>query len=207
LEKASANIGIIILAAGSSSRMGQSKQLLDVNGKTLLRLSIDTAAKSSARKTVVVLGANEKAHSKIVSGSSAEAVINPFWENGMGSSLKTGLNFLLKKCPLAEAVIILVCDQPLLTGEHLTNLIDTHYLSQKPIVASRYADTIGVPVLFAKKYFEKLQSLKDNEGAKKIIKENPADIAIVEFPQGEIDLDTTEEYDRFIRSQKQEKLK
>jgi molybdenum cofactor cytidylyltransferase len=201
LKQVKSNIGIVLLAAGSSSRMGRSKQLLIVNDKSLLSIATGAAASSKASRTVVVLAANEEAHHITVSKFPVDIIVNVFSQKGMGSSLKEGLNFLLKKDPAIGAVIILVCDQPMISSAHIDKIIDKYLQSGNPIIASKYDNTTGVPVLFDKSYFEKLLSLQDDQGAKKIVQENPADMDVVDFPGGEIDLDTIEEYNRFIKSQ------
>jgi molybdenum cofactor cytidylyltransferase len=99
-------------------------------------------------------------------------------------------------------VILSVCDQPLLSSDLIRELIKTYYREQKKIVASLHSGEPGVPALFDAAYFEKLASLPDNQGAKKLILENPSDAAVVPFPGGEIDLDTMQDYERFIKRNK-----
>lgn len=194
------DFGIVILAAGASTRMGQSKQLLPVKGEPLLLRSINAAIHSGTQKIVVVLGANEKAHRDLIADQTVEIVFNDRWETGMGSSIKAGLLALLELDSSLEGIVVLVCDQPLLTADHIRQLIAKHAETSKPIVASGYADTSGVPVFFHKAYFGQLMELKDGQGAKKVIQENSGDVTLQPFPQGEIDLDTPEDYDRFQRS-------
>ncbi|MBT1696523.1 nucleotidyltransferase family protein [Fulvivirgaceae bacterium PWU4] len=192
--------GIVMLAAGASTRMGQSKQLLPVKGEPLLLRSVNAAILSGAQKIVVVLGANEKAHRDLIRDLKVEIVFNERWETGMGSSIKTGLRALLDLNPSLEGIVVLVCDQPLLTADHIRQLVTKHTETSKPIVASGYAATSGVPVFFHKVYFGKLMKLKDEQGAKKVIQQNSGDVTLQPFPQGEIDLDTPEDYERFKRS-------
>jgi molybdenum cofactor cytidylyltransferase len=187
----------IILAAGSSSRMGQSKQLLDIKGKKLLIRTIDTVLQAGISEVTVVLGSEEPMHRKILKGLPVDIVHNPDWENGMGSSLKTGLRYLISKNTSLEAIVVLVCDQPLLTRENISSLLDKYHDVSKPIIASRYSGMPGVPALFDKSYFKKLAALPDDQGAKKIILQNPADVYEVDFPGGEVDLDTMEDYRAF----------
>jgi molybdenum cofactor cytidylyltransferase len=191
--------GIIILAAGASTRMGQSKQLLNVEGQSLLTRTVDTALNSLAKKIVVVLGANESDHTRVLSNLSVDVVSNGDWQKGMGSSIKTGLRYLMETTTL-HAVIILVCDQPLLDPAHINKLITEHHTSKKPIVASSYAGTNGVPVLFEKGCFPDLLNLSDDQGAKKIIQQHPEWISTVSFPEGKIDLDTLEDYNSFLKT-------
>jgi molybdenum cofactor cytidylyltransferase len=192
------DVGIVILAAGSSSRMNQSKQLLEVKGEPLLLKSVRIALQSQAKKVVVVLGANETAHRKLIDRLSVEIVSNPEWQKGMGSSLKKGLHDILQIFPLMQSVIVMVCDQPLLTTAYLNQLIENSKSTKDSIVASYYSNTVGVPALFKKKLFDQLLSIADREGAKSILQENKNAITTIEFPGGETDLDTRSDYEKFI---------
>ena len=88
------DISIILLAAGASSRMGQSKQLLLIEGEPLLLRSVKIALSGKPHHVVVVLGAGEHEHSNIIKHLPVEIVINTHWKNGMGSSIKAGLAHL-----------------------------------------------------------------------------------------------------------------
>lgn len=191
------SIGIIVLAAGSSSRMGQSKQLLKINEETLLAHATKVATDVDAEDVVVVLGANNHAHSEVIRSLNIDIVINKEWKMGMGSSLKAGLEYLRTKQPALQAVLVMVCDQPKLTPHHLQEVIKNYKVGDKGIVASYYGQMPGVPAIFDRRYFDAIFSLENNEGAKKIILRNPADTMVIDFPDGSIDLDTLEDYLRF----------
>ncbi len=201
-EQALLNISIILLAAGSSSRMGKSKQLLDINGEPLLLHAIKTALDTKASDVIVVLGANEQNHLDAISLMPIRTISNHFWKSGMGSSIKTGLHYLIKEIPESKGVIIMVCDQPALTAGHLKQLIDTFLQTRKPIVASYYSDTSGVPVLFARSFFSNILMLRDEHGAKKIIEQFPDQVVTVPFPEGAVDLDTIEDYENYTAQNK-----
>jgi molybdenum cofactor cytidylyltransferase len=190
-------IGIILLAAGSSSRMGQSKQLLLIKGEPLLIKSVKAAIGSHVHKVVVVLGANEEPHRNILKNFEVDIIYNPNWQKGIGNSLKTALKYLITTTPEIEAVILLVCDQPLLKTVNIKNLIHNFIQTKKEIVASSYANTIGVPALFEKKLFPQLLAIDDGHGAKKIIQQFSNAVSTVNFPGGEIDLDTLSDYNTF----------
>lgn len=193
------NSGAIILAAGSSSRMGQSKQMLDIGGKKLLVKTIQTILDGGISNVVIVLGSDEARHRQLLKSLPVDIVNNLRWEKGMGSSIKAGLEHLTSKHPMLEIIIVSVCDQPLLRLENISKLISQHQQTRKPIIASRYSMMPGVPVLFHKTYFQKLAALADDQGAKKIILQNPADVAEVDFPGGEVDLDTRQDYEAFLK--------
>ena len=197
LEKQYKAISLILLAAGSSSRMGQSKQLLLIEGEPLLLRSIKTALTSSLENIAVVLGAEEEKHRSVIAHLPVQIIYNPTWESGMGSSLKAGLNHLLTIQPHLHAVIIMVCDQPLLTSSHLDKIITTYKKTKKRIVASYYSNASGVPALFDKSLFSELLTITDEQGAKKILSKYSDTAVAVDFPGGEIDLDTWEEYQNF----------
>jgi len=186
-------ISIIILAAGSSSRLGQSKQLILVDGKTLLEKSVLAALNSGAEHVVVVLGAQATLHNKAIENLPVKIIINEEWKKGMGNSLKAGLNYVVTKYPETEAVIVMVCDQPFLTSEHLKKLITSFQKNPTEIVASSYNQIKGVPALFSRSMFSQLFQLEDIQGARKVIQFHKGSMQLAEFPKGEIDLDTPED--------------
>jgi len=191
------NLSILLLAAGSSSRLGSSKQLLLLNGESLLYRTTSLSLQVTDQVTVA-LGSNFQSHFPEISHLPVQIVENEQWKNGMGHSLKTGLTALLKKWPHTSAVIVLVCDQPLLTASHLENLIEVARTSDKPIVSSCYKNVLGVPALFKKELFAELLALGDSEGARKLIQQKKNEVEAVDFPGGEIDLDTPEDVKRFL---------
>lgn len=192
-------IGILILAAGASSRMGVSKQMLPVGGTSLMGKTITTALETKLKNIVVVLGSNADEHRIAANEFPVTTLLNTEWQKGMGTSIKIGVNHLAKTNSL-QGIIILVCDQPTLSSDVLTSLVNKQKETQKPIIACRYANTVGVPALFMSDTFEKLRTLKDDQGAKKIILQNQNEVSVIDFPSGEIDLDTPEDYDNFIKN-------
>ena len=190
------NIGLILLAAGNSSRMGTAKQLLSYQGKTLLDRTIDTALKVFDRDHIIlVLGADHNEIASKIENKNIQISINDDWQSGMASSIKVGLEALIKQFPDMEQCFISVCDQPYLTSDIFTEMFQLKENSNKEIIAARYSDTIGVPALFSKKYFEVLMELSGEQGAKKIILQNMEDVETFEFEKGAIDIDTKVDYE------------
>ncbi|HEX5168613.1 MAG TPA: nucleotidyltransferase family protein [Cyclobacteriaceae bacterium] len=187
----------IILAAGSSSRMGQSKQLLDICGEPLLRRTVRTVLDAKPNNVVVILGANRESHAQVIKDLPVRIINNSSWQNGMGSSIKVGLRYLLEISPSSPAVIILVCDQPKLTSAVLNEMKDAFKRSNALLIANEYNGTLGVPAMFDKSLFDSLLNLPDNQGAKMIIQENLSVAETLSFPEGAIDLDTPEDYLKF----------
>ena len=196
------NTGIIILAAGKSSRLGSAKQLLQFNNKTLLQHVVDEAIASGAEPIVVVTGSYAEEVSKIVSQAEIITIYNESWEEGMASSIATGVQTIRTKYDYINKVIIAVSDQPFVTSSLFMQLHQKQSDSGKGMVACMYSNTLGTPVLFTQKYFGELLNLQGDEGAKKIVKANPDDVALIDFPQGNIDIDTISDYQNLLDNQK-----
>ncbi len=188
--------GVIILAAGSSTRMGRSKQLIELDEETLLARAVRIAG-ATGMKTVAVLGADHEKHEKAIRKMEIDTVFNPDWQSGMASSIKAGLRHFSGNKSI-HAVIVMVCDQPLLSSDHLTNLRDQWISANKPIIASCYTGTVGVPVLFDQSMFAEILTLSGEGGAKKIIQNHPEKTAGISFPEGAVDLDTPDDYKTFL---------
>lgn len=187
--------GIVILAAGASTRLGKPKQLLQYRGKTLLDHTVNEAISAMSDAVIVVLGKNADLFQEEIDKEKVLVVINKDWEEGMASSVRLGLDTLLKNKPYLDAVIFMVCDQPHISSSILNELIITQQRTTKQIVTSNYGESIGPPALFHKKYFPELAKLKGDVGAKNIIQQNMHDVTTIEFPEGKIDIDTNEDYE------------
>ena len=184
--------GIIILAAGESSRLGYPKQIAKYKEKTLLQLAIDAANDANVDKRVLVLGANRDEIKKTFPGASIPNIPNPHYQKGMSSSIKVGLEYMLK-IDKPDQVIIMLCDQPFVDAKILNKLIATQKKESKGIIACSYSKTVGVPILFGSAYFKELMALTGDEGAKNIVLAHEDDLATVAFPKGKVDIDTEED--------------
>lgn len=194
-------IGIVILAAGASSRMGKPKQELLYKGETLLQHAVKAAVSTSCEPVVVVLGASTEVRLPATAGKTVLTAINPKWQEGLSSSIRCGLSALLAAAPQAEGVLFMVCDQPFVEAALLESLLHTKSAGRKGIVACQYKDTFGTPVLFDKAYFDELLYLRGKEGAKKLLFRHSEDVASVSFPLGAVDVDTPEDYAALKRSE------
>lgn len=188
------NYGIVLLAAGKSSRLGHAKQLLDFKGKSFVKRAASIALEITD-KLIVVAGAQEEKIREELADLNAFICINKNYEEGIASSIRAGLLSVQEKFPKIKGLIFLVCDQPFISSSLLKQLIEVSELKNKGIAASAYGGTVGTPVLFEKKYFLTLLQLKGDQGAKRIIENNLDDVAIIDFPQGMTDIDTIEDYE------------
>src|SRR5688572_5518024 len=116
-------VGVILLAAGSSTRMGQSKQLLSVGEEPMLTKMVKVSLRAGASPLIVVLGSGEKEHRDIIQDFPIEIVFNPDWSSGMGSSLKAGIHYLSDKFNDVDAAIVMVCDQPHVSSKYIQSII------------------------------------------------------------------------------------
>ena len=188
------SVGLIILAAGASARMGTPKQLLSYRGSSLLQHLAKEAIASECQPTVVVLGAYAEQIKLEISQLPVHVVENRQWTEGMSASIRAGIKALNASCQNLEAVVIVLCDQPFVSSHIINQLVETHRSTGKPIIASEYAETSGVPALFDKSLFLELTSLKGSEGAKQVIKKYTHQVFSIPFPAGAIDIDTPKDY-------------
>ena len=195
-------VGIIILAAGASTRMSSPKQLLDYQGESLVNSTIKKAVNSVCNPVILVLGANANNILNQIKDNAITIIKNPDWQLGMSTSIRCGIREIIENNPDLEAVVITVCDQPFLNTEVINNLVASFEFQKKSIIACKYADTLGVPVLFSNNYFDKLANLTQDMGAKKLIKIHKNDVFSIPFPLGAVDIDTPQDYQQLLDFQK-----
>ncbi|MNY39012.1 MobA-like NTP transferase domain protein [compost metagenome] len=147
---------------------------------------------------MVVLGAYAPEISEQHQHAGISYIINESWEEGMSSSISAGLTNLLAQDNTLQQLIIAVSDQPFISSEIFENLIKKQKQTGKFMVASSYAQTVGSPALFNRKYFDELLSLSGNEGAKHLLKQYPEDRETISFELGHIDIDTETDYNHLI---------
>lgn len=192
----SRTVGLMILAAGASTRMGTPKQLLTYRGCTLIRHMAEVAIASVCQPIAIVLGANGERIKPEISQLPLQIVENQQWQEGMSSSIQVGLEALLAVNQHLDAVAIALCDQPFVSPQTLNQLVEAYHFTGKPIIASEYAGTFGVPALFSRTLFSELMNLKNTEGAKQLIKRHIHEVFSIPFPNGAIDIDTPKDYEQ-----------
>lgn len=193
-------IGLVLLAAGGSRRLGKPKQLLHYRGESLLRRAAKSALASRCSKIAVILGAGAEACAHELEGLRLLTVINPDWEEGIGSSIRMGVTALNSAAPELDAVLLALCDQALIDYRHLNGLVEAFCTSRPTVVASRYGDAFGAPAVFHRSLFGDLAGLAGDEGAKKIIVRHLRSTLFVDLPEAGIDVDTVEDYARLTGS-------
>jgi len=189
----------VIVAAGTSARLGQPKQLLTISGQTLIARAADASIRAGASPVVVVLGAYENRVRIELANLPVVIVSNPKWADGMGSSIRCGVTQLIERKQNLDAILVAVCDQPHFQADTITAL-RTAFRGQGSIVAARYAGRDGVPVLFGRDYFGALAALHGDKGARQILNENSAHVIGVDLPELATDVDTWEDYKKLTNS-------
>lgn len=177
------SIAAVVLAAGASRRLGSLKQLALLGEETLLERAVRVAREAGCSPVIVVLGTEAEL---VLRGlpDNAVPVRNDQWEEGMGTSIRAGV----RACEaIAAGVVVMTCDQPAVTVEHLRLL-----MTGPGLKASWYAGRNGVPAFFPKRYFEELMALSGDVGARELLRSAEK----VELKGGELDVDTAEDLQR-----------
>lgn len=190
--------GIIILAAGSSSRLGKPKQLLSFQHKLLIEHVTDEAIKAKLHPLIVVTGAFADQVASTLDHKAVTIAYNKDWQEGMGSGIAAGVFQALLINKTLQNLIISVCDQPFVSADLFLQLIKMKNETGKKILACAYNKVTGTPVLFDRAYFPHLQELTGTEGARGLVKKHGNDVAVVAFPLGSIDIDTEADYQSLL---------
>lgn len=194
------SIAIVVLAAGAARRMNAPKQLLSYEGRSLLRRTVEAALGSVCHSVLVVVGARAAEVQAELNGLAVQIVENAEWAAGMSTSIRVGVAALTASGDQYAAAIISVCDQPHLSAQIFDELVAVHQTTGKPIVASRYNETLGPPTLFAREFFGALCALQGDAGAKQVMRQHAEQTATVKFDQGSIDIDTPADYEKLVPS-------
>lgn len=194
-----AHIGIIVLAAGASTRMGQAKQLLRYKGETLLRRAVRVALDSQCRPVIVVLGAQARELHAEVADLAAQVVVNQTWAEGLSASIRCGLTALeAATAGEAEAAVLMLCDQPFVNAADIKRLVATYQAKHPLVVAAEYEaageQTRGVPALFSRALFAELLALRGAAGAKRVIARHAQQAIFIAVPEAAFDIDTPADY-------------
>ncbi len=184
----------LLLAAGSSSRMGKPKQLLPWKDTTLLGHAIQQLQKV-LKDLFVVLGANTEEILASLADSPVLPIHNPEWKKGMGTSIAKGVYHLSNTSDF-DAVLVVLADQPLLESAYYEKMMAHFRKGTHSIIATNYGERCGVPAIFDRSFFSALQELDADFGAKSLIKKHRKKVFCLDAEGKELDVDTPERYEQ-----------
>lgn len=188
----SRNVAGVVLAAGSSSRMGRNKLLLELGGETVIRRAVRAAVDGGLDPVVVVLGHEAERVRAELSGLPFRAVLNPDHARGVGTSLLVGV----AEVPIsAAALVVLLADMPFVTASMIGAVVERHRATGAPVVVSRYGETEAPPTLFDRSLFAELLAIAGDRCARQVARRHEQEAAVVAWPaQALRDLDVAGDY-------------
>ncbi len=189
-------VALMILAAGGSTRMGRPKQLLEWKGTSLVGHAVNTAAASMADQILLILGSDAETVKEQLPALDIDLLYNPEWQSGLGTSISAGMKHFLSLNKTPDAVIIMLCDQPLIDANHLDHLIHGWVGNDKKIAVTAYKKGIGVPAVFSREFYPQLASMEGEHGARDLLRQNANDCLVIDAGIKIMDIDTAGDYDR-----------
>ncbi len=187
----------VVLAAGQATRFGSSKQIARIGDTTLVNRAVLTADSACPGQSLVVLGHAALRISTVLAQSPGFRLINPRYEHGMGTSIALAAKTL---SPIAHALVFTLCDQPLISSQHLCDLITTWRDTSADIVATQTESALSAPAVFGPATFDALKALDGDQGARVLFNDPRFDVASVTFADAATDIDTPEDLSRLSRS-------
>lgn len=191
-QQSEARICACVLAAGKSSRFGASKLVQPFRGLPLVQHALKAAQGACRGQVHLVVGHQQSSVVEASSGCFDTIIVNSHFENGIGSSISAAAS----ACQKFDAVLILLADQPLISTEHLSNLMASWSGADDEIVASAFGEVTGPPILFPRTAFADLIELTGDTGAKSLLDSAKFSVRSIDFPPAAMDVDTPEDLRR-----------
>lgn len=184
------SVAAIIVAAGASSRLGQPKQLVIFDGEPLLQRAVQCAISAGTESVFVVLGAHHQAIQNVIDFGSAIVLVNENWEVGLASSIRAGVKALDVGATEPAGVLLMTCDQPRVTAQHLRKMIEQFdSQAETVLIASVYAGVRGTPAIFPRAMFADLLELQGDKGARGLLMKTSLPVVEIQLEGGELDID------------------
>jgi len=186
-------ITAVVLAAGSSTRMGQNKLLLELDGEALVRRAVRAAVEGGVDRVVVVVGHDEERVRAQLVGLPCAVVVNPDHARGVGTSVHAGVRCASGE---ADAVVIMLADMPFVDAAMVSALVERYRATAAPLVVSHYGDVQAPPTLYDRSLFGELLSIDDERCAKQVVRRHQGGAQVVSWPPGALqDVDVPADYD------------
>jgi molybdenum cofactor cytidylyltransferase len=189
----------ILLAAGTSSRMGSNKLLFELNGESVLRGAARRALAGGLSPLVVVLGHDADRTMREIEDLPCEWALNPLYEQGITTSLKSGI--LFAKSTQARAAMVMLADMPFVTAEMIAALIERYRTTTAPLVISDYGGVNAPPMLYDRSLFVELLTMSPEGCGKQVVKRHRHEAEVLTWPEAALaDIDVPEDYERVVGS-------
>jgi molybdenum cofactor cytidylyltransferase len=193
-----ADVAGIVLAAGTSTRMGRNKLLLQVGGESLLRRAVRRAAAARLHPLLVVLGYDADAAAESIADLPCRPIVNPDYAMGITTSLQAGVRAVPSD---AAAVVVVLADMPFVTTGMIAAVVARYRETRAPLVVSEYGDVNAPPSLYDRRLFDELLEMKGEGCGKRVVRRHRAEAVAVRWPAAALtDLDVPDDYDRIRRA-------
>ena len=185
----------IVLAAGSSTRMGKNKLLFDLDGEPVVRRTVRQAVAAGLDPVIAVLGYEAELVQRELDGLGppCRIVVNSDFERGINSSLKTGIAAIPATC---VATVVMLADMPLVTAEMIATLVGRYRSSDAPLVISDYDGVNAPPMLYDRVLFEELRVMEGEGCGRQVVRRHQSSAVVVAWPVSALtDLDVPGDYE------------
>jgi molybdenum cofactor cytidylyltransferase len=186
-------VAAVVLAAGSSTRMGRNKMLLDLDGRTVVRRAVEAAIDAGVDRVLVVLGHEAERVEAELHGLPFTRVLNTEYAQGVGTSLHRGIAHAAED---ADAIVVILADMPFVSAAMIAAVIARYRESGAPLVVSRYGEVQAPPTLYDRALFAELLAVPDEKCGKQVVRRHASAAAEVAWPEGALrDIDVAEDYE------------
>jgi len=184
----------VVLAAGTSSRMGRNKLFLRLGGTSVLRRAVAAAREAGLDPVLVVLGHESERARAELEGVPCTPVLNPDFAGGMNTSVRAGIAAVPAG---ASGAVVMLADMPFVTAAMVRSLVERYRAGQAPLVVSLYGEVLAPPILYGRPLFPELRALDGEACGKRVVKAHRAEaIEMVWPPSALADLDVPDDLDR-----------
>jgi CTP:molybdopterin cytidylyltransferase MocA len=192
---------VVVLAAGGSRRLGRAKQLVEIDGETMVRRAARMALETGPAQGLIVVGAGADAVWRAVADLALTRVDCADWATGLSATIRAAVRALDAG---VDAALLVLCDQPALEAAHLRKLVQLWRADPGRAVASSYAGTLGVPAVLPRSWFASLGALTGDRGARELLRDRSADVGLVPAAALARDVDLYSDLDALRRMRQQE---
>jgi molybdenum cofactor cytidylyltransferase len=194
LPKSARLVAGVVLAAGSSTRMGKNKLLLELDGESLLRRAVSRAASANLDPVIVVVGFEADRVLEELAGLPYKAVVNPDYQNGLHRSLQAGIRAVPA---VAAGALVMLADMPHVTTDMIATMVLRYRETGARLVISNYDGVPAPPMLYGRSLFAELEAMRGSGCGKDVVRRHRSEAVVVSWPAAAlVDLDLPEDYDR-----------